>query len=41
VTGEAFRSLAEEVSGEQLDDFFQHWLDDTEKPAKTVDNGLD
>ena len=39
-TGTAFRSLAEEVSGEDLDGFFQHWLDDTTKPASTGENGL-
>jgi aminopeptidase N len=40
VTGESFRALAEEVSGEELDEFFQHWLDDPAKPAKTAENGL-
>ncbi len=39
-TGTAFRALAEEVSGEELDAFFQHWLDDTTKPAATAENGL-
>ena len=39
-TGEELRSLAEEVSGEELDGFFQHWLDDTRKPAATAENGL-
>lgn len=40
VTGQAFRQLAEEVSGEELDGFFQHWLDDPVKPARTGENGL-
>jgi len=39
-TGEQLRSLAEEVSGEDLDGFFQHWLDDVTKPAATTENGL-
>ena len=39
-TGEELRALAEEVSGEELDGFFQHWLDDTGKPADTAENGL-
>lgn len=39
-TGPAFRSLAEEVSGQELDPFFQHWLDDTVKPSATPENGL-
>ncbi len=39
-TGRAFRQLAEEVSGETLDGFFTHWLDDTSKPAGTAENGL-
>ncbi|CAA9331085.1 MAG: putative metallopeptidase [uncultured Nocardioidaceae bacterium] len=39
-TGQAFRRLASEVSGEDLDGFFAHWLDDTSKPATTAENGL-
>jgi len=39
-TGTEFRALAEAVSGENLDDFFTEWLDDTDKPADTVGNGL-
>ncbi len=39
-TGTAFRVLAETVSGEQLDGFFAAWLDDTDKPDRTADNGL-
>jgi aminopeptidase N len=39
-TGEELRALAQSVSGEYLDGFFQHWLDDTSKPAATAENGL-
>jgi hypothetical protein len=39
-TGTEFRALAETVAGEELDAFFEHWLDDTSKPARTVENGL-
>jgi aminopeptidase N len=39
-TGAELRALAEEVSGEELDTFFQHWLDDRAKPAATQENGL-
>ena len=39
-TGEEFRALAETVSGEELDAFFAEWLDDTDRPARTADNGL-
>jgi aminopeptidase N len=39
-TDAEFRALAEEVSGEDLSAFFQHWLDDTSKPAETEENGL-
>lgn len=39
-TGTAFRTLAEEVSGEQLDAFFAEWLDDTDRPERSTANGL-
>jgi aminopeptidase N len=39
-TGTEFRSLAEEVSGEDLRSFFSAWLDTGAKPAATVENGL-
>jgi aminopeptidase N len=39
-TGAQFRALAETVSGEELDAFFTEWLDDTDRPARTADNGL-
>jgi aminopeptidase N len=39
-TGAEFRALAETVSGEELDSFFTEWLDDTDRPARTADNGL-
>jgi aminopeptidase N len=39
-TGAQFRALAEEVSGEDLAGFFEHWLHDTVKPKATVENGL-
>jgi len=35
-----FRGLAEQVSGEQLDGFFQAWLFTASKPAETAANGL-
>jgi aminopeptidase N len=34
------KRLAEQVSREQLDGFFRHWLYVTEKPAATTENGL-
>jgi aminopeptidase N len=37
---EQFQALAEAVSGEDLDAFFDAWLFTGEKPADTVDNGL-
>ena len=40
VTGRQFRQLAEEVSGEPLDTFFQEWLADRDRPADTAANGL-
>ncbi|MGD5691119.1 hypothetical protein QUT48_23085, partial [Xanthomonas citri pv. citri] len=39
-TDAEFRALAEEISGQDLDGFFAHWLDDTERPARTEENGL-
>ena len=36
-----FRALAEELSGKDLDGFFQAWLYDDEQPACISDNGLD
>ncbi len=36
-----FRALAEDVSGQDLDAFFDAWLDTTAKPAPTSVNGLD
>jgi aminopeptidase N len=39
-TVEDFRALASEVSGDDLDAFFDAWLDATTKPADTPDNGL-
>ncbi len=39
-TDAEFRALAEEISGQDLDSFFAHWLDDTERPARTQENGL-
>jgi hypothetical protein len=32
--------MAEDESGEELDAFFTEWLDDTDRPARTADNGL-
>ena len=40
VTGRTFRRYVEEVTGEDLDDFFTTWLDDRAKPAATAGNGL-
>ncbi len=39
-TGDQFRALAEDVSGQDLTDFFAHWLDDVAQPADTEANGL-
>jgi aminopeptidase N len=39
-TSEQFERLAERVSGEQLDAFFQAWLRDTSRPPNTADYGL-
>lgn len=35
-----FEALAEEVSGEELDGFFEAWLRTPARPARTADNGL-
>ncbi len=37
---EEFRSLAETVSGEELNPFFKEWLDDEDRPDNTTENGL-
>ena len=37
---EEFAALAEQVSGEDLDGFFQAWLFDAARPAQTAANGL-
>lgn len=37
---EEFRALAETVSGEELDSFFDAWLVTTSKPMDTPENGL-
>jgi aminopeptidase N len=39
-TGTQLRALAEEVSGEELDAFFEHWLDDLGRPEASAANGL-
>ncbi len=39
-TTEQFEALAEDVSGQDLDGFFQAWLHSTDKPADTTANGL-
>jgi aminopeptidase N len=36
----AFSALAEQVSGEDLDGFFQAWLRERSRPASTAENGL-
>ena len=35
-----FIALAEETSGQDLDDFFEVWLDDPGAAGETADNGL-
>lgn len=35
-----FTALAEEVSGEDLDGFFDAWLNSSKRPARTAENGL-
>ncbi len=39
-TVEEFETLAEQVSGEDLTTFFQAWLMDRRRPARTAENGL-
>ncbi len=39
-SSEQFEALAAQVSGQDLTGFFQAWLRDKAKPAKTPDNGL-
>ena len=39
-SSEQFEALAEQVSGQELDGFFQAWLRERTKPAKTAANGL-
>jgi aminopeptidase N len=39
-TTDDFTALAEQVSGEQLDAFFEAWLRADEPPEQTADNGL-
>ena len=36
-----FEALAEEVSGQDLDAFFDAWLHEASRPASTAENGLD
>jgi aminopeptidase N len=35
-----FIALADEISGEDLGPFFQHWLYDAQRPAHTTENGF-
>ena len=35
-----FEALAEQISGEDLDAFFDAWLHSPTKPARTAANGL-
>jgi len=35
-----FVALAEQVSGQDLGEFFEVWLETPERPARTADNGL-
>ena len=39
-TRQAFEEMAEDVSGEELDQFFRVWLDRGRKPADIAANGL-
>jgi aminopeptidase N len=36
-----FEAMAEQVSGEQLDGFFDAWIHSTTRPERTADNGLE
>jgi aminopeptidase N len=38
---EQFRAMAEQVSGESLDGFFDAWITARTRPARTAANGLD
>ncbi len=40
-TTEDFEAMAEDVSGEQLDGFFDAWIHSTTRPDHTEDNGLE
>ena len=40
-TTEDFEAMAEDVSGEQLDGFFDAWIHSTDRPARTAANGFD
>ena len=40
-TTEDFEAMAEEVSGEDLDGFFDAWIHSTTRPEHTADNGLE
>ncbi len=39
-TGRELRDLAAQVSGQDLGAFFERWLDDPDRPSRTVPNGL-
>ncbi len=39
-TVEQFEALAEQVSGQDLDGFFEAWLRSGTRPARTAANGL-
>lgn len=40
VAGAAFEAAAERASGQDLDGFFDAWLRSSDRPARTVENGL-
>jgi len=40
-TTEQFEAMAEQVSGQELDGFFDAWIHSTTRPARTADNGLE
>ena len=40
-TTEDFEAMAEDVSGEDLDGFFDAWIHSTTRPEHTADNGLE